>query len=57
MQHKPRNPLVPAMMRRTGAGAHGKSGKARRLADRNALRRELRRDRDDAASVQRIAVR
>lgn len=55
MQHKPRNPLVPAMMRRSGAGAHGKSGKAKRLVDRNTLRHELHR-RNDAASVPRIAV-
>ncbi len=56
MQNKPRNPVVPAMARRSGAGAHGKSGKARRQAERNALRQMLRRGRDEAGFVQRTAV-
>jgi len=56
MQNKPRNPVVPAMARRSGAGAHGKSTKAARQAARNELRRSLRRGRDEAGFVQRIAV-
>lgn len=56
MQNKPRNPVVPAMARRSGAGAHGKSGKANRQADKQALRQLLRRGRDEAGFVQRIVV-
>lgn len=57
MQNKPRNPVVPAMARRSGAGAHGKSGKAKRQADNHALRQLLRRGRDEAGFVQHITVR
>lgn len=56
MQRKPRNPLVPAVARRSGAGAHGKSGKAQRQAARNALRRSLRRGVDEAGFVQHAAA-
>ena len=52
MQFKPRNPVVPAMARRSGAGAHQKSRKARRQDEKRALRRA----RDEAGFVQHMPV-
>lgn len=52
MQFKPRNPIVPALARRTGAGTHGKTQKARRQQEKQALRRA----RDEAGFVQHMPV-
>lgn len=51
---KPRNPLVPALCQRNGAGAHEKSGKAKRQAARQALQRAIKRG--DGDFVQRIGA-
>ncbi|WP_170942970.1 hypothetical protein [Candidatus Dactylopiibacterium carminicum] len=40
-RNKPRNPMVPALQQRNGAGPHQKSNKARRLAARRQLQRKL----------------
>lgn len=53
MQFKPRNPLVPALARRNGSGAHQKSSKALRQAAKRQLQRRLR---DEAGFVQHITV-
>jgi hypothetical protein len=52
MQFKPRNPLVPVMARRSGAGVHQKSRKAQRQAEKRLLRRA----RDEAGFVQHTAM-
>ncbi len=52
MQFKPRNPIVPALAQRKGAGAHGKTRKARRLDEKRALRRA----REEAGFVQHMRV-
>ncbi|MDQ7988714.1 MAG: hypothetical protein REI09_03680 [Candidatus Dactylopiibacterium sp.] len=57
MPPRPRNPIVPALARRSGGGAHGKSNGARRQAEARALRRALRQHREDAGFAQPITVR
>ena len=37
---KPRNPMIPALRQRSGAGAHQKTNKAQRQAFQRSLKRE-----------------
>ncbi len=48
---KPRNPLVPALARRNGAGPHQKSNKTLRQAARRQLQRKLK---DEGGFAQHI---
>lgn len=41
---KPRNPMIPALHQRSGAGAHQKSNKALRQAARQQFKRSLKRE-------------
>ena len=41
---KPRNPMIPALHQRSGAGAHQKTNKAQRQAARQQFKRSLKRE-------------